>query len=695
MLKTQQILITGLFVWGLLVTPVLAQIEFEEHVIHDDFGEATCIHAADMDNDGDIDVVGSAFDDDAIAWWENDGNCEFEFHLVANDFDGAYSVYVMDLNDDGNIDIIGAAINSNDVNWWENDGDGGFEEHSINGNFSRPRCVYAADVDGDGDNDVLGASYGGNQIAWFENDGEGNFRTNVIAGNFMRANSVYATDLDGDGDIDVIGGGGWGYEVLAWWENDGEDDPSFDEHILAHRNAASVVSAADVDGDGDMDILAGAQYSDSFTWWENDGEDDPDFEAHQISDDINDPVAIYAADLDVDGDMDLITSAWAGGDFEWWENDGEDDPGFEAHSLSDNRNGACSVYAMDLDRDQDIDIIGAARGNSDLVLWWENNLDPAQEDPPDNPDLISPAADSVLIELSVELLWTSIIDSNDIEEIIYQAQWSTTEEFEEYDFADTEDRISYILEDLEDDTEYWWRVLATDTSTDLTAMSNQTWRFFTAVPEPPDAFNLLEPVNNAQLSVEDSRNVSLVWEESIDPDPDDSVSYKVYLSIAVEGNPFELSYYNIADSQFTMNLIDTLGLEYWENNIIAEWWVEAVSDDDAVGCISSFVFSVDPNSDVNYDNYADAPADFSIVSTFPNPFNSRITIGYSIPEAGFVSLNIYNQSGRLVENVINYNVGASHHSIIWDAAGFPAGIYFVRLIDKSKEMQTAKILLIK
>ncbi|MHC4310577.1 MAG: FG-GAP repeat domain-containing protein, partial [Planctomycetota bacterium] len=66
--------------------------------------------------------------------------------------------------------------------------------------------VYAADVDGDGDMDVLSASYGDDKIAWYESDGGSppTFIEHVISTTADGAHSVYAADVDGDGYMDVL-----------------------------------------------------------------------------------------------------------------------------------------------------------------------------------------------------------------------------------------------------------------------------------------------------------------------------------------------------------------------------------------------------------------------------------------------------------------------------------------------------------
>ena len=194
-----------------------------EHTVDGDFDSAYSVHAADVDGDGDVDVLGAAqFDAHEIAWWENTaGNgTAWTEHTVDGAFDAAYSVHAADV--DG--DVLGAAANAADIAWWENTaGDGtAWTKHTVDGAFDGAYSVHAADVDGDGDVDVLGAAFVADEMAWWENTaGDGTAWTkHTVDGAFDRVRSVHAADVDGDGDGDVLGAAGVANEI-AWWENRG------------------------------------------------------------------------------------------------------------------------------------------------------------------------------------------------------------------------------------------------------------------------------------------------------------------------------------------------------------------------------------------------------------------------------------------------------------------------------------------
>ena len=102
------------------LVPLFGQITWTEHNITSDFDGAIWAHAVDMDNDTDIDVLGAAWEADAIAWYENDGNENFTEHEIASSFDGACCVFGIDLDGDDDGDVIATAYFDNTVAWWEN-----------------------------------------------------------------------------------------------------------------------------------------------------------------------------------------------------------------------------------------------------------------------------------------------------------------------------------------------------------------------------------------------------------------------------------------------------------------------------------------------------------------------------------------------------------------------------------------------
>jgi hypothetical protein len=140
----------------------------------------------------------------------------------------------------------------------------------------------------------------------------------------------------------------------------------FYEHIVDAPRGSSV-HATDIDGDEDVDLLAPSCDGSPFNWceviwWENDGSEN--FANHHIAW-LSNVRSVYAADVDDDEDVDVLVAA--DDRISWRENDGSED--FSQYT-SWMVGSAQSVYATDVDGDGDTDILGAA---SSEIAWWEND----------------------------------------------------------------------------------------------------------------------------------------------------------------------------------------------------------------------------------------------------------------------------------------------------------------------------------
>jgi uncharacterized repeat protein (TIGR01451 family) len=336
--------------------------------------------AADVDGDGDLDLLAAAYGGDAVAWWENDGTpagSGWTEYTVDASFDGARDVTGADIDGDGDLDLFAAAEVADDIAWWENTaGDGStWIKTAIDETFDGASSVAAADVDGDGDLDLLAAAEVADDIAWWENTaGDGSTWTKtIIDGSFDRASSIAAADVDGDGDLDLLGAA-FGAGEIAWWESDGTPaDGGWAKHTIDNSFAgASRVAAADVDGDGDLDLLGAAYSANDIAWWENTASDGSAWTRRIVAGSFTQANSVAAADLDGDGDLDLLGAAFGAGEIAWWENDGTPaDGGWTKHTVTTAFNGARDVAATDMDGDGDLDLLGAASLDN-AITWWEN-----------------------------------------------------------------------------------------------------------------------------------------------------------------------------------------------------------------------------------------------------------------------------------------------------------------------------------
>ena len=91
---------------------------------------------------------------------------------------------------------------------------------------------------------------------------------------------------------------------------------------------------------------------------------------------------------------------------------------------------------------------------------------------------------------------------------------------------------------------------------------------------------------------------------------------------------------------------------------------------------------------------AEIAGSVTLFDNYPNPFNPTTTISYEIPDAGFVSLKIYNTLGQEVATLANENIRAGHYDVVWNAANLPSGVYFYKL-QAGNFVKTKKMLLAK
>jgi predicted outer membrane repeat protein len=81
-------------------------------------------------------------------------------------------------------------------------------------------------------------------------------------------------------------------------------------------------------------------------------------------------------------------------------------------------------------------------------------------------------------------------------------------------------------------------------------------------------------------------------------------------------------------------------------------------------------------------------------TVYPNPFQHSTTFRYHLDKYTEVDLRIYDGTGRLVEEPVNKSQSPGIHEVSWNAAGFPAGVFYYRL-QAEKQMVTGKIILMK
>ena len=328
------------------------------------------VRTEDMDADGDLDILSASYDG-LIAWWENDGANPpgpWTKHVVTVFADGAHAAVAAQFDGDGDLDVFTATFNGAEVVWFENGSvPDPWREHEIS--FDAPfACdVWAEDLDGDGDTDVL-VNYDA-YLDWYEQEPAPTLWTKHVLAPFPAGSlSVQAADVDQDGDMDVATG-------AHWYDSNGAADPAFtSRQVITFPTAQAVNSAfvTDVDRDGDLDIVSAED--NRIAWHENRGGSPLAWTSRTIETAVDMALSVHAADLDGDTDVDVLSGSFMDDTIAWYENDGGSLPSFTRRTITTGAWGARSVFAADLEGDGDVDVLSGTQRDHDIV-WYVNELD--------------------------------------------------------------------------------------------------------------------------------------------------------------------------------------------------------------------------------------------------------------------------------------------------------------------------------
>jgi len=380
----------GTMVLGMKTT---VPVRFEEHLVGGGYTYSFGIAAADLDADGDVDITSAdALPNNDLYWYENDGQGRFRRRFVQRDDPERLERHAIgDVDGDGRPDIVIVKNLVGDLLWFQNPGafqkDTLWKRYVITGRtIPGAYDVALADYDGDGDLDVAASTWRlSNNFVWFENDGSperGEWKMRIVEDGLKETRMLRAADMDGDGDPDLVGTARES-PLVVWYENRGQPaETGWAKHVIDNQSPQPIHGQiVDIDRDGDPDVLmcfgmgfSGHPRFEQVTWLENDGTPgDGLWKKHMIHRGFNGAFEAVAADVDGDRDLDVVATAWNGdGQVVWYENSGDPRGTWVQHVLKDKWRRANQVLAVDLNQDGKPDVVAGAERGSNEVRWWKN-----------------------------------------------------------------------------------------------------------------------------------------------------------------------------------------------------------------------------------------------------------------------------------------------------------------------------------
>jgi hypothetical protein len=274
------------------------------------------VAALDVNNDGKPDIACVRSGSSLVSLWTNSGNGLFVSNTAYTAASSPRQVITADVNNDGKPDLTTANVGGNSVTVLTNNGSGGFVLASTLplGSSSQPRSVAAADLFGRSKLDLVSANSLLGTLTVWTNAGAGNFVSNYS----LTAGSPGGTvpqwvalpDVNGDGKPDIVGAcNNSDINWLHLWTNNGAGGfASAPVPYISSAHGYDCVVATDVNGDGRPDLVLSMETltGGGVVVMTNNGSGG--FAVSWSYPMTSSPLELTAADVDGDGQVDIITA---------------------------------------------------------------------------------------------------------------------------------------------------------------------------------------------------------------------------------------------------------------------------------------------------------------------------------------------------------------------------------------------------
>ncbi|HBZ00339.1 MAG TPA: hypothetical protein DEO84_03355, partial [candidate division Zixibacteria bacterium] len=330
------------------------------------------IYAADLDNDGDIDLIASNHQTNNVSIFFNDGSGIFSFDSSYAVEHGPRSVCAVDLDGDGDMDIAVVCEHTKKITILSNNGNGVFVSAT---SITLEKSIFAitsGDFDRDGDMDLATALVSGGaekRVAVLFNQENFSFTASYHQTTDGARYSMAAIDLDNGNGLDIASACFDKNKIWVSWNN---GSGSFTHSAgFNSEHSPQTVCAGDIDNDGDNDLLIANSSTNYISVLENNG--DSTFNSPQTYNvGSGYPYGVALSDIDGDGDLDAAvanqTSSFAG----VMLNNGSG--GFSADTTYLITGKPCCVVSADFNGDDKIDLAVADQQYDSLHIFLSRSI---------------------------------------------------------------------------------------------------------------------------------------------------------------------------------------------------------------------------------------------------------------------------------------------------------------------------------
>ncbi|MCK5117360.1 MAG: T9SS type A sorting domain-containing protein [Candidatus Aegiribacteria sp.] len=557
-----------------------------------------------------------------ISWMGIPGGLLLALTAIAHDVTGymgsLHTGFAVDMDGDGDKDILSDSGYRALIAWFENNGTGGgWTRHDVSstGEIYSPRACYPIDMDGDGDIDVIGSERSSiykRIYLWFNADGTGTeWNTQIIADDLNSPWSICAADVDGDGDNDIVAGDFGSDAQIIWYENQSFSGP-WPAHTVASVIACYDLHTADIDQDGDIDIISANWWTNNeLNLWENvDGTGDS-WTRYKIRNTIDQATSVCTGDVDGDNNIDIIATGYGDdGRISWFENPDSIQGTWIEHVLQNEFHGGQAVHELDFDGDGDVDILGAAGypGLYELFLW--ESIDGSGD------NWIRHSLDSGSWYMDVDV---ADIDGDDTLDVISFSSVGSIIDWYRLEYADSGHLVSSILDVLQ----------------------YPNWQQIQWEDSAPPGCNLKFQVKSSN----DSNDMG-EWSDYIEEPGSltgyiDSTHRYIQYMVSMEGS----------GQRFVTPMLDSVTF-FWE-------WL-GIEEENGSG-------------------------ETRLFPVFPNPASGSSVIKFRLAEMGSVTISVYDLAGRLRAVPVDSEMNSGIHEV--EVSGLPSGSYYVRMVAGDDTLQ--------